>query len=398
VTGTASASPRRRRTRRLLSSAAKWAVDASPLVQGTAAATAAWLIATRVVDHHEPFFAPIAAVIALNAPLGERGLNAFRLLLGVVTGIAAGEVATLALGSGWGTLALATFAAMTIARALGGARITVAQAAAGAILTVAVADGEAGTDRLVDALIGAGVALVFSQILFSPEPVALLRRAEAAALAEMADGLDLTAQSLEHDDEELGQRALTRLRGLRDRLADLGRTREASARVAKRSAVWRSQRAPVVRERENAGHLDLLGGSCLLLTRTAAAADPSERARLAPRVRELAGALDELAKEPGDRGTRQGAADRALEVARGVGDGDAEGGSLSAAAAFSVRAVAADIMVFAGVDTDEVEAAVREGARELEVPDPPAAPRVPFKSRRWLPTHWPLRRRRRENE
>jgi hypothetical protein len=53
-------------------------------VQGTAASTAAWVIATHVIDHHEPFFAPIAAVIALNAPLGERGLNAFRLLLGVV--------------------------------------------------------------------------------------------------------------------------------------------------------------------------------------------------------------------------------------------------------------------------------------------------------------------------
>jgi uncharacterized membrane protein YgaE (UPF0421/DUF939 family) len=39
------------------------------VVQGTAAATAAWLIATRLVDHEEPFFAPIAAVIALNARL-----------------------------------------------------------------------------------------------------------------------------------------------------------------------------------------------------------------------------------------------------------------------------------------------------------------------------------------
>jgi uncharacterized membrane protein YgaE (UPF0421/DUF939 family) len=91
----------------------------------------------------------------------------------------------LPLGGGYGTLALATFVAMAIARALGGARVTVAQAAAGAILTVAVANGEAGPDRLVDALIGAGVALVFSQLLFSPEPVALLRRAEAAALADI---------------------------------------------------------------------------------------------------------------------------------------------------------------------------------------------------------------------
>lgn len=367
-------------------------------MQGTAAATAAWLIASNVIDHHEPFFAPIAAVIALNAPLGERGLNALRLLAGVVVGITAGEAATFVLGGGLGTLAVATFAAMAAARALGGARITIAQAATGAILTVAVANGEAGTERLEDALIGAGVALVFSQFLFSPEPVALLRRAEAAALADMAAGLELAAQAVQRDDPELADRALTRMRGLRDRLAELGRTRQASERVARRSAVWRSQRAPVVRERENAGHLDLLGGSCLLLVRTASAAQPSERDRLAATVRELAGALDELANEPGDRGTRQRAADRALTVTRGLGDADPGDGLLSAAVTFSVRMVAADIMVFAGVDADEVEGAVREGAHELEVPDPPEAPRVPFKSRSWLPTHWPRWLRRRENE
>jgi hypothetical protein len=54
---------------------------------------------------------------------------------------------------------------MTAARAVGGARIAMAQAASGAILTVVVANGEAGTERLEEALIGAGVALVFSQFL-----------------------------------------------------------------------------------------------------------------------------------------------------------------------------------------------------------------------------------------
>jgi Fusaric acid resistance protein-like len=379
----------------LLSRAAKWAVDASPVVQGTAAATVAWLIADRFVGNTDPFFAPIAAVIALNAPLGERGLNAFRLLTGVIVGIAAGETATFVFGGGAGTLAVAMVAAMTAARALGGARVTIAQAAVGAILTVVAASGEAGPERIVDALIGAGVALVFSQLLFSPEPVALLRRAETAALADMADGLELSARSLEGDDAELAERGLERLRGLRDRLAELGRTRKASERVARRSAVWRSQRAPVVRERENAGHLDLLGGSCLLLARTVSAAGEEQRERLAATVRALAGALDELAKEPGDRATRQRAADRALKVTRGLRGADPGEGLLSAAVSFSVRMVAADLMVFAGVDADEVEAAVREGAHELEVPDPPSAPRVPFKARRWPPAiRWPWKRHR----
>src|SRR4051794_2257412 len=227
--------------------------DTWMVLQGVVAATAAWVIAERVVGDHDPFFAPIAAFVGLNAALGEGGLNAVRLLFGAIVGIGAGELTITALGGGFGSLALAVFGATAVARAFGGARIVIAQAAAGAILTVAVANGEAGTQRLLDALIGVGVALLFTQVLFSPEPLRLLRRAEAAALADMHDALGLTAQALEGGDDDAGEQAMSRLRTLRDRLSELGRTRTASGRVARRSAVWRSQIAPVVRETEDAG-------------------------------------------------------------------------------------------------------------------------------------------------
>jgi hypothetical protein len=62
------------------------------VLQATAPATAAWVIAKHVVGNHEPFFAPIAAAIGLNAARGERGRHAVRLLLGVVVGVIAGEL------------------------------------------------------------------------------------------------------------------------------------------------------------------------------------------------------------------------------------------------------------------------------------------------------------------
>ena len=49
------------------------AEDAWLLLQTTAAATLAWVIAKFVFDHPEPFFAPVAAVVALNTSLGEGG-------------------------------------------------------------------------------------------------------------------------------------------------------------------------------------------------------------------------------------------------------------------------------------------------------------------------------------
>ncbi len=93
---------------------------------------------------------------------------------------------------------------------------------------------------------------------------------ETAALEAMPDGLSSAAKALEYDDDELAASAIANLRDLRDDLSELGRIRRASARVARRSLAWRSRLEPVVHEQENAGHLDLLGSSCLVLARTAA--------------------------------------------------------------------------------------------------------------------------------
>ena len=41
-------------------------------LQSSLAATAAWVLAKRVVGNAEPFFAPIAAFVALNASVGAR--------------------------------------------------------------------------------------------------------------------------------------------------------------------------------------------------------------------------------------------------------------------------------------------------------------------------------------
>jgi uncharacterized membrane protein YgaE (UPF0421/DUF939 family) len=363
------------------------AADAWPLLQGTAAATAAWGIAKYVLDHEQPFFAPIAALVALNTSLGERGLNAVRLVQGVILGIVVGEVTLAALAGGYGSMAVAIFAATALARALGGTRIVIAQAAVSAILIIALADAEAGIERLTDALIGAGVALVFSQLLFSPEPVALLRRAEAAVLERLARGLALTARALKQDDDELATQAIVALRELPDDVTELRRMRRASGRVARRTLVWRAHRALVVRESENADHLDLLGSSCLMLARVAPSLTPSERHALEPSVRDLSEVLATLAGALGDRETRQRAADRSLEVVGEIARTEAPPDSTLAVAIMGVRMVATDLMVFSGVDLGDAVEAVREGILEQRVRAP-----VPAHRRRF---GW-LRRRRRK--
>jgi hypothetical protein len=102
------------------------------------------------------------------------------------------------------------------------------------------------------------------------------------------------------------------------------------------------------------------------------------RRRLVPHVRELADALTSLAGAPGDRPTRQQAADRALDVARRLAVGGTPAEPQAVAALVALQTVVTDLMVFAGVDAGEAEAAVREGTGEFRVSAPAASPGSPF--------------------
>lgn len=352
--------------------------EAWPLLQVTLAATLAWLVANWLHAHENPFFAPVAAVVALRGPRGERGLQAARLLSGVLLGIATGELIVALMGVGYGRLAIATFVAMAAATAMGGPPIVITQAATSAILTVVTAAGEAAVNRMIDALIGGSVALVFSQVIFSPEPVALLRRGESDTLSGIARGLELTAEALERADEKVADHALETLRALRDRLSELARLRRASQRIARRSALWHSQIDAVGREREIADHLDLVASGSVMLARTALGAKPEERALLADRIRELSSVIGALAGAPGDRGVRQRAADAALAASRPLESGDEQPDASVVVVLAVLRIVAKDVMLFAGLTDGQAAAAFRAGEARREVPPPPEAPRLPF--------------------
>ncbi|WP_433161033.1 FUSC family protein [Kribbella sp. CA-247076] len=359
------------------------------LIQQAVAATVAWVLASYVIDHREPFFAPMAALVALNAPLGERGGNAVRLAQGVLIGIVAGEIGLGILGTSSASLFLATLVAIAASRALGGTPLVLAQAGSAAILTIATGDSDVGPGRLIDALIGGGIALLFSQVLFTPEPTRLLRRSESRVLLVIADGFDLAATAIERDDRELAAQAIDSLREVSPRLVELGRTRRAGPLMARRSAVWRTQMAPVVEESEKAGQLDLLGGSALMVVRYATAATGGERLILAPAIRELADDVRDLAEDPGDRAVRQRVVDRLLERARRLRSErdvrEAAPDSTLTATVFAMNATAADVMVFAGVDPDDAAAAIlRIGESLPSVSTPAAAVGAPFDRARRL--------------
>ena len=111
-----------------------------------------------------------------------------------------------------------------------------------------------------------------------------------------------------------------------------------------------------------------LGARCCATTAPSGSSTAPREGRLAPYVRDLADALADLASSPGDRATRQEVADRALEVARRLATGYTPSEAWAVAAIVALRTVASDLMIFAGVDAEQADAAVREGTGELRVP------------------------------
>lgn len=344
----------------------------------------AWTIAGGLVQDHTPFFAPIAAVIALNASGGERGVNAVRMLTGVFIGILAGEFALLITDRGAMAMAVGTGLAMIVAAAVKAERIVIGQAAGSAILTaIFIADGSPGLDRLVDALIGAGVALLFSQLLFPVRLVTMLRRIEEDALNEIARMLDDVGRSLEGGGGEADEQLVNRLGDLSRPMAQLSKARESSMTTIRTSTIRWGDPQPVLDEDEVIERLILLGESCLFLARTVTAMGAQERSELSPIVCDMAEVLTILADDLSSREAREQAVERALAAARGYGPGEPDDDLVTHATHLAVDMVATDIMVFAGIRFEDVEDVLLGELEDPKVPPPAQEPWLPWL--RWRP-------------
>src|SRR3954447_18153863 len=104
--------------------------------QAAIAAGIAWELARRIPGHPQPFFAPIAAVIALGAERGRRGRQAIDMMVGVTLGILIGAGVGAVVGGGGWQVVVATAVTLVFATGAGAPRIIRIQAAASAILVV----------------------------------------------------------------------------------------------------------------------------------------------------------------------------------------------------------------------------------------------------------------------
>jgi uncharacterized membrane protein YgaE (UPF0421/DUF939 family) len=265
------------------------------------AAGLAWYIAHTLLGHHQPFFAPTAAAVSLSKVRVLRGQRALQLIVGVVLGIGIGTAVKAVAGpptgaSGAIAIGVATLIALVAALVLGGGLfeqgvLFVNQSAGSAILMITVAGAATSSERLFDALIGGGVTLVITVLLFPVAPLPLIQRAVRQVLAELRDTLARLAELADTDQTPEPGWVLATGQRIHRELAGLQQAEFNARQVASFSPRRWPQRSRVRRAGEQAEPLHLVATTVLSLTHASMAAPDVEQG-LPPAQRQ---ALHELA-------------------------------------------------------------------------------------------------------
>ncbi len=339
------------------------------LLLAAVAASAAWLLARELLGHREAFFAPVAAILTLGLTVGQRGRRAWEIGLGVALGILVADLIIAGIGTGVWQLGVVVALAMAVAVLAGGTPLLVNQAAISAVLVVTLgsASNSVPGARFIDALIGAGVALL-ANALAPIDPLRIVRRKAEPLLNELQAVLEMIAAALESHDLVEIEAVLERARTLDGRAAEV---REALD-IGQETTVWAPSRRgarPGLAPYEVAlVELDYAIRSTRVLARSARAAIERDD-RVPPTaiasVRQLAAAVGILGGH-----LTGGEADAGDELERALLDASARAtqalevtANLSANAIVSqVRAMAVDLLGAMGVDPREAREAVRSAA------------------------------------
>jgi uncharacterized membrane protein YgaE (UPF0421/DUF939 family) len=237
-----------------------------PILQTAVAAVAAWYLAVLLGAEQRPVFASIAAVISLGATFGERRHRAVQLIFGVMLGIVVADLLVRELGVGLPQIGLLVVLAMAAAVLLGGGELLVTEAAVSAMLVASLAHSAAEV-RLLEVLVGGGVALAVHSFVFPPDPVLGLARATNAVFGELGSILRDAAAALATGDVRRAEAAVHAAEKVEIRVGDLRDAVLVGADTARWAPLRRSARTEVARYARTEGHADLATRDARVLAR-----------------------------------------------------------------------------------------------------------------------------------
>jgi uncharacterized membrane protein YgaE (UPF0421/DUF939 family) len=345
---------------------------ARAIVQATLAATVAWLVATEIVGHPRPFFAPVSAMITLGLTQGQRGRRAVEVVLGVTLGIAIADLLVLGLGTGWWQLALVVALSMSVALLLGSGQMFAQQAAVSAALVATLQPPDEGVSfaRAVDALLGGSIALAVSALVLPANPARMVREAAAPVLGELAATLDDIADALARRDPAAAQAALDRARAIDELERDLREALVVGRETARLAPPRRRALGTVDVYSDAAAQIDLAVRNVRVLARGVRRAidlDENVPPEVAAALRSLAQAVRALVSAIDDPGRADAVHEPAIRAAADATIALERTGNLSVSVIVGqVRSTAVDLLRGSGMSYEDAAEAVRGAVREAE--------------------------------
>lgn len=247
------------------------------IVQVSVAAAIAWWLARVVLDHSVPFFAPVAAIVALGVSYNARLRRVAEVTSGVAVGVAVGDLFVSIAGTGVWQITLVVMTAMTVAVLLDAGALIVTQAGVQSVIvtTLLPAPG-AGLSRWLDAVVGGLVALL-AAVVAPATPLRRPRQQAARVLHELALLLHEAARSAVDGDVERAARTLERARETESGLDDLRQAASEGLDVTRSSPLRRGHRGSVQAVADLAEPLDrAIRNARVLIRRVTAAASRGE--------------------------------------------------------------------------------------------------------------------------
>ena len=336
----------------------RWQRTALPITQAALAAGLSWFVATQVVGHAHPFFAPIAAVVCLGVSLGQRPRRVAELVVGVSVGVGVGDVLIAVIGSGPWQIALVVALAMSAAVLLDGGAVIALQSGSSAVLVATLLPPSAGggLDRMVDALIGGLVGLAVTALL-PANPLTIAHRHGKVVLGELSTALRGVATAVAEHDVAKAVGVLAQLRKSQAAIDDFRSALQAGAEISKIAPIRWRRRHELERYDSAAVPIDLALRNTRVLARRALAAlrDGEQTPKILPDVlRHYADAVDVLRAELA-RGEEPVKARSAIRAAASDATAHQLGGDgLSTKVVLAqVRSVAVDLLRATGLNRAE---------------------------------------------
>ncbi|MFG1942985.1 aromatic acid exporter family protein [Nonomuraea sp. NPDC048826] len=334
---------------------------APSIAQSAAGAGLAWLIATQLLGHVRPFFAPIAVLISVGIGLGQRLRRVAELVIGVSLGVGLGDLLVAWIGSGAWQITLVVMLAMVTAVLLDSGAVFVSQVASSAVLVAAVLPGDdmGGLDRMLDALVGGGVGLA-AVALMPASPLTIAAKHASGVLDALSTALEQAAEAIDKRDADLAAEALEEARGTQSAVEEFEQALETSKEIIMISPMHWHRRSMLARYEVAAEPVDhALRNVRVLARRTLAALGEPQPppASLAESMREVSEAALLLQLELGAGREPILARQALLAVATRQRPDDGVGFS-SAVIVAQLRSIVVDLLSATGAGEEQAEKAL----------------------------------------